>query len=350
MSYPSGPSPAFPGASPSPGNMFPNGPSPSGSGTGSYQPGASPGFPSQRPRPQQPEGQQPPAEDPAVKRKIEEMQIYVGPLKNTIERQKREGIETGRMINLLQILEGTSKTAPTLEILESCKGFLQHLMHRDALMIPPFLDSIESLMQHPSGGELFKHTVHDPWASLAHRKIKVPKLDSDDESEGSAAPGEHNKVPSTLSMHPSCGDSMCGPKDPKSYVPLIGDGDLECGEQLYIPMCIQREVASLDRRFGITMNKNYPVLSAKVKHLYLECTIHDLDLPLVPSLELEVPADYPSSSPRCIGYREAYDGTPFLEKVRDAMADRISKMGKWTSIGALLDVWETSVRQTTLMM
>ncbi len=49
---------------------------------------------------------QTPAEDIAVKKKVEEMQDYLEPVKRHLERNKREGISATKIQNLLAILEG----------------------------------------------------------------------------------------------------------------------------------------------------------------------------------------------------------------------------------------------------
>ena len=66
--------------------------------------------------------------------------------------------------------------------------------------------------------------------------------------------------------------TLCGPTDDKSRVPLAVE-EKEDRQVFQMPMCIQREVASLDRRFGIRLNESRPILSKNAKNIYLSCTI-----------------------------------------------------------------------------
>lgn len=60
---------------------------------------------------------------------------------------------------------------------------------------------------------------------------------------------------------------------------------------------------------------------------------------------VEIPDDYPSSSPSCTLLEHEMNATQFLESVQKIFSARMLKMPSLYSLSHILDTWEMSIRQ-----
>ena len=109
-----------------------------------------------------------------------------------------------------------------------------------------------------------------------------------------------------------------------------------------IPDVIQGEVAKLQSHFKVSLDASQP--TPNFSEIYTICQLEDRDLPSVPPLNITIPRNYPESASPICSDLVAYETTPFLNKVKDALMARMAKLPHRYSLSQLLSAWEMSVR------
>lgn len=109
-----------------------------------------------------------------------------------------------------------------------------------------------------------------------------------------------------------------------------------------VPLILQGEIARLDHKFRVVLDESVQIGS---KALKLICYLNDPYLTSVPPMYIEVPEDYPQSSPSCTLFGHEMNATKFLESVKKIFAARMLKMPSLYSLSHILDTWEMSIRQ-----
>lgn len=109
-----------------------------------------------------------------------------------------------------------------------------------------------------------------------------------------------------------------------------------------VPHILQGEIARLDSKFRVTIDHS---VQSGSKILKLICYLNDSYLPCVPPLYVEIPEDYPVSSPSCTLLEHEMNATQFLESIQQIFSARMLKMPSLYSLSHILDTWEMSIRQ-----
>lgn len=101
------------------------------------------------------------------------------------------------------------------------------------------------------------------------------------------------------------------------------------------------EIARLDRKFLV---KSDPTLHPSSKATRLVCSIIDRNLPSVPCLHVQIPPDYPSSSPTCKFLEQEINATAFFGEMQQMFELHVAKLPAFFSLTYLLDTWEMAIR------
>ncbi|XP_075153265.1 mediator complex subunit 15 isoform X2 [Haematobia irritans] len=249
-----------------------------------------------------------PQEDQLYREKYKQLTKYIEPLKRMVDKLSNDGnnAEGYRKMNkLLEILTNPSQRVP-LETLLKCEKVLENMGINSysgqtfGKSSNPLMDVISATLQSP----LANHTLY--------RTIRP-------------------------SLELLFGTDICAPpaKIPKpAEKPSTGDLD--------IPHVLQGEIARLDQKFKVSLDTTS---QNNAKSIRLICRLDDEKLPWVPTVTINIPEDYPWSSPECSLIEQDYSATPFLNAVQNALVARIAKLPKLHSLSHLLDTWEMSVRQ-----
>lgn len=113
-------------------------------------------------------------------------------------------------------------------------------------------------------------------------------------------------------------------------------------EYIEVPHVLQGEIARLDHKFRVRFDHTVQI---GAKTLKLVCYLNDPYLTCVPPIFIEIPDDYPLSSPTCSLLEHEMNSTQFLESVQKIFAARMLKMPSIYSLSHALDTWEMSIRQ-----
>lgn len=113
-------------------------------------------------------------------------------------------------------------------------------------------------------------------------------------------------------------------------------------EYIDVPHVLQGEIARLDQKFRVRFDHSVQIGS---KVLKLVCYLNDPYLTCVPPIFIEIPDDYPLSSPTCTLLEHEMNATKFLDSVQKIFTARMLKMPSLYSLSHILDTWEMSIRQ-----
>ncbi|XP_073826522.1 mediator complex subunit 15 [Musca autumnalis] len=250
-----------------------------------------------------------PQEDQLYREKYKQLTKYIEPLKRMVDKLRIDGNNNAenykKMNKLLEILTNPSQRVP-LETLLKCEKVLENT-DINSYSDQTFGKSSNPLM------EVISATLQSPLANHTLYRTFRPSLELLFGTDIAAPPA---KMPRPAE------------KPPK--------GDLE------IPHVLQGEIARLDQKFKVSLD---PASQNNPKSIRLICCLDDKKLPCVPPVSVNIPEDYPWSSPECSLIEHDYSATPFLNAVQNALVARIAKLPKLHSLSHLLDTWEMSVRQ-----
>lgn len=127
------------------------------------------------------------------------------------------------------------------------------------------------------------------------------------------------------------------------YARVSGTENNRPNVTIEVPHVLQGEIARLDRKFKVTFDSSVQMGS---KMLKLVCYLNeDLHLPCIPPLYIDIPQDYPTSSPSCMLLEHEMNATKFLESTQKIFSARMLKMPSLYTLSHVLDTWEMSIRQ-----
>uniref|UniRef100_T1PCS5 Mediator of RNA polymerase II transcription subunit 15 n=1 Tax=Musca domestica TaxID=7370 RepID=T1PCS5_MUSDO len=250
-----------------------------------------------------------PQEDQLYREKYKQLTKYIEPLRRVVDKLRIDGNNNAenykKMNKLLEILTNPSQRVP-LETLLKCEKVLENTDinsysdHSFGKSSNPLMDVINATLQSPLANHTLYRTFRPSLELLFGTDIAAPPA----------------KIPRPAEK-PSKGD-------------------------LEIPHVLQGEIARLDKKFKVSLD---PAAQNNPESIRLICCLDDKKLPCVPPVSINIPEDYPWSSPECSLIEHDYSATPFLKAVQNALVARIAKLPKLHSLSHLLDTWEMSVRQ-----
>jgi len=309
--------------SPSPGGVGVT-PSPAGRMTGAPSPGNmmlnTPGNPGSASPAQPPRVGT--TEEQAYLDKWKQLQKYIEPLKrmiNKIEKDEDRKIELQKMKNLLNILSDSTQRLAISTLLK-CEQVLEKLDFQfpkqttAAVTLPTTTVSMSKTEQH----------MCQPLLDAVASQINSPTINHT---------LQRTFGPTVQALH---GAPIRAPSPPPKRQRVDSNSENS------VSNTIQGEIARLEERFKVHLDA-LQHNGSKIVHLV--CWLDDKNLPHVPPITVEVPDNYPESSPSCDCSGDEYDATPFLQKVQKHLTSQISNLPDTYSISALLDTWEMSVRK-----
>lgn len=236
-------------------------------------------------------------DEQAYREKVKKLSRYIEPLRRWIAQLGSADHEkVGKMKKLLEILTSPGQRI-TMETLLKCEVVLEKLDIK--VVADPLIDAISAALQNPNANHIFQRTFEPVMATLNGKPLKnLPR------------PLKRKHVEETVSD---------------------------------IPEVLQGEVARLDQRFKVSLD---PVQQSGSKSVHLLCWLDDRHLPCIPPVQITIPEDYPSSSPKCNLSNYEYGATKFLQLIQEALQSRMSKLPSRYTVSQLLDTWENSVRET----
>ncbi|XP_061387400.1 mediator of RNA polymerase II transcription subunit 15-like [Musca vetustissima] len=249
-----------------------------------------------------------PQEDQLYREKYKQLTKYIEPLKRVVDKLRIDGGNAEnyrKMSKLLEILTNPAQRV-SLETLLKCEKVLENTDMK-SYSDQSFGKSSNPLM------EVITATLQSPLANHTLYRTFRPSLELLFGTDIAAPPAK-----------------MPRPAEKPAK------GDLE------IPHVLQGEIARLDQKFKVSLD---PAAQNNPKSIKLICCLDDKKLPCVPPVSINIPEDYPWSSPECSLIEHDYSATPFLNAVQNALVARIAKLPKLHSLSHLLDTWEMSVRQ-----
>ena len=245
----------------------------------------------------------------------------------------------GKMNKLMDILSNPNKRMP-METLLKCEAVLEKMNLDTSASQRPGVDQAGNETKPaytiPSPSSSGINPLLDAVIKLINAHQKVAGTPSP-----SALPLNHTLHRSFAPLEAIYGPEISVPsiseirKSSSSFQPEQEDsGD--------IPDVIQGEVAKLQSHFKVSLDASQP--APNFSEIYTICQLEDRDLPSVPPLNITIPRNYPESASPICSDLVAYETTPFLNKVKDALMARMAKLPHRHSLSQLLSAWEMSVR------
>ncbi|XP_031618871.1 mediator of RNA polymerase II transcription subunit 15 [Contarinia nasturtii] len=261
-----------------------------------------------------------PQEEHLYREKYRQLTKYIEPLKKMMNRMGSDDEKLLKMNKLLEILCNPNQRIP-LETLIKCEAALEKMdlksysMASNATNFPSgskehnvnnaLLDAVSANLQSPIGNHTLQRTFRPCIESLFGPDIK--------------------NLPQTKYARTSSNDTK-----------QISNTSNE------VPHVLQGEIARLDRKFKITLDSS---VQSGSKILKLICYLNDDPyLPCIPPLYIDIPEDYPETSPSCTLLDEM-SATQFLDSIQKIFSARMLKMPSLYSLSHILDTWEMSIRQ-----
>ncbi|XP_068748520.1 mediator of RNA polymerase II transcription subunit 15-like isoform X2 [Montipora capricornis] len=288
-----------------------------------------------------------PAEEQAYLDKLQELQPYVEPLSRMITKMNREmrdkehnNRELRKLKHLHDILTNQSNRV-SLQALERSGNVLKNIIKTK----PP---SVPTPPAPPTPGttcSTFSSTLAPTVPTTSIDTITHPQAICkplyDAVSRCAKSPMLSHTLQRTFSplLQTMEGPPILPLPPPAKKIKLTDIREKKCT----VPHVLQGELARLRSRFQVKSGATTgPVHSNTLLH----CSIHDLNLPAVPPIEISVPQNYPFSSPEC--KTANYNANPFLQRVQRQLSSRLQRMPDMYSVTSVLDAWELSIRQACI--
>jgi len=300
--------------------------------------------------------------DAAYRDKIRELQKYVDPLRQMIATMKDQDKQNLNKLNkLYEILTNPERKIPMNSLIKSEEVLEKLLNNKQG---PGSVGDVPA-----PGPEVPPPGIASSGGGMNPLLASVFKLRSG-EQKTQSGPGLSNTLNRVMHapLEAILGNEITLPPLPKKMrlEPLSAMGcdpikessfnQDDCGP-VEIPNVLQGEVARLQPQFKVSLDPAQPGSGFGVAHpVHLVCQLEDKDLPSVPPLSVTIPHNYPEkAAPICHGFTSheeddsedealEYTFTPFLQRVKDALVARLSKMPTKFSLSQLLSAWEMSVR------
>jgi len=269
------------------------------------------------------------AEEQAYLEKWKQLQKYKEPLKRMIHRIDKDEdrkIDLKKMTNLLNILSDSCRRLPMATLLK-CEQALERLdLQSKSGSVPSVPTPTTAPGTTTVSGKPTEQHLCQPLLDAVAQHIHNPTVNHTLQRTFGPAIINLNGTDIVSYSRPAKRQKTEETEDKISILTNV----------------LQGEVARLDRRF----HAKYDPLHKKGSNcIGIICTMNDKNLPSVPPLHVEVPEDYPTTSPVCRTADSAYDATEFLRKVKSVLESQVEHMPNTYSLTALLDVWEMSVRK-----
>ncbi|KAI9586062.1 mediator of RNA polymerase II transcription subunit 15 [Glossina fuscipes] len=246
-----------------------------------------------------------PHEEQLYREKYKQLTKYIEPLKRMVAKFSNDGAQIEgqtKMRKLLEILSNPSQRV-SLETLLKCEKVLEKMEIGN--IVQQFGKSPNPLM------EVITNTLQSPIANHTLYRTFRPTLEL------------------------LLGTDISAP-------PPLKKSKTTNSNETEIPHLLQGELARLDTKFKVSLDTTVQNNTQSIK---LICCLDDKKLPSVPPININIPEEYPLSSPDCILIEQDYTCTSFLKSVQSAFTARIAKLPKLYSLSHLLNTWEMSVRQ-----
>jgi len=249
--------------------------------------------------------------------KLKSLEKYIEPLRRVIRRHGNEENEKlGKMKKLLDILSNPDKRVP-LVTLQKCEDVLKRMQ----------LDTTDTdnadinLQANPD-----KNPLIDAVLKLQHN------------SKDGKGVSLNNSLANTFVLPV---ETVLGPAISLPPLPRTPPA-LEEHSQNLVPDLLQGEIARLDPRFEVSLDRSQPQYACDAVELV--CQLQDKHLPAVPQLRVSIPANYPNYPPQTNIDNPDYLSTPFLKEVTASLTSRLDRMPPKFTLSQLLTAWELSVR------
>jgi len=249
--------------------------------------------------------------------KLKSLEKYIEPLRRVIRRHGNEENEKlGKMKKLLDILSNPDKRVP-LVTLQKCEDVLKRMQ----------LDTTDTdnadinLQANPD-----KNPLIDAVLKLQHN------------SKDGKGVSLNNSLANTFVLPV---ETVLGPAISLPPLPRTPPA-LEEHSQHLVPDLLQGEIARLDPRFEVLLDRSQPQYACDAVELV--CQLQDKHLPAVPHLRVSIPANYPNYPPQTNIDHPDYLTTPFLKEVTASLTSRLDRMPPKFTLSQLLTAWELSVR------
>lgn len=270
-------------------------------------------------------------DDQAYMEKCKQLSRFIEPLRARLEAGERENRpDLGKTRNLLKIISDPNSRVP-MELLLKCETLLEK-MDLGVHTAPQPTSSVpeQHLMQpqHPTGPQIriSEQNMAQPLLEALSNNIKKPFF-------------SHTLYrtfgPALFALTNNDFKNLSPPEKKSTSTPRD------------IPEVLQGEVARLDQKFKIQL---HPLQPPGSKTINLICHLDDQDLPCVPPISLKVPENYPSKPPQCFIDDEEYSASSTLSSIKKTFDDHMGKLPEIFSIMTLLNRWELSVRQATILI
>uniref|UniRef100_S4R8E8 Mediator of RNA polymerase II transcription subunit 15 n=1 Tax=Petromyzon marinus TaxID=7757 RepID=S4R8E8_PETMA len=239
-------------------------------------------------------------------------------LSNLVTKTDRKK-DLSKMKSLLDILTDPNKRC-SLQTLQKCELALEKLKSDMAVPTPPPPQVVPPNKQAPLCQPLLTAVLQQSRSPLFNHSLA------------------RTFGPAMLAIHgPPVSVPVSSPKKRK----------YEEDEKQTIPNVLQGEVARLHPKFMVNLDPSHHSNNGTV---HLICKLEDKSLPMVPPLQISVPADYPDQSPEWVDLQNLYEASPFLRAIHDMLESRIMKLPDRHAVTAILNAWALSVRQACLTL
>ncbi|OUC48650.1 hypothetical protein D917_01123 [Trichinella nativa] len=261
------------------------------------------------------------AEHSPYKEKVNELLVYLEPLKRLIEQTKEstsDSSQTQKFQRMVDILEGRNDTS--MDVLLKCEETLKMICQKsdiikvkDRNINQPLLDAISAITKPE------------------RQKINLYEY--------------FNFPLYQCSLKNTCPDCLKGSCENET----AQASNVEDSDQISIPLNIQREIGSLESKFRVTIDPSQRPLRSSCKFISVLCELLDITLPSVPPIYIRIPTNYPQSPPKYDLEWSQYCDSPYLNSIRKSLESFSSDTGAPNTISALLTNWETCVRDASFI-